>query len=187
MRQGTGILVALMLIFSATSYASMTVKPSPLNYMANFCDTIVVGIVVSQQNYWEEQKIYTDVVIGVTDFVRNAQNETASEIIVKYLGGQVGDTSLVVQGAPVFNIGEKKMLFLVKPDGEKYQVYGLSYGVYNVIFDETDQQERVSGPYFNYSIYYHPITNEISSKSQRFREESTDLNSFIDEVRRLIQ
>ena len=87
--------------------------PSTLEYMADFSDTIVIGHVIDKHSYWEDKKIYTNIAIDVKQFVKNPRGETSPSIQLKIPGGKVGAINFEIDKAPVCEIGEKEMLFLM--------------------------------------------------------------------------
>lgn len=181
------VISLLCLVIGQTPAYATSIIPATLESMTSLSDLIVVGQVKSQQSYWEGQKIFTDVVIDVEESVKNAPPETAATITLKILGGTVGDVSFEIDQAPVFQVGEKTLLFLKKIDGS-YFPFAFSYGVYRVIFDEARQQEFVDGPFFQYSEHFDLKTMEpVTISEELLTEEGKELNSFINRVKQLVQ
>jgi hypothetical protein len=182
-RLGSGIMVALVVLWSSSAGATRII-PSSLEYMTNFSDAVVIGYVASLESYWEDQKIFTNVVLEVEEFLKNAHDESATRLTLKVLGGTVGDTRFEVDNSPRFTVGEKVMLFLKKAN-EAYVPYGLSYGVYQVTFDPEQNQEYVHGPLFRHSKLYNLNTMRAVSNTELLGK--TALNTFVERVRKLVE
>ena len=184
MKWRLGLLAVAATIFSSIPalHATLTV-PSTLEYMIDFSDTIIIGHVKDKYSYWENQKIYTKIVIDVEQFVKNSYREKSTEIVLKVPGGKVGDTRLRVSGAPTFKVREKVMLFLKKTNHD-YFPYGLSYGVYRISFDKEEGKEFIDGPFFNSPHHYDLKTRqEVRNPQPLGRKE---LGAFLDHLKNLI-
>ncbi len=180
-------IIAMMLSFSQAASSTMII-PSTLEYMTNAVDSIVVGTVKSRTSYWEDKKIFTDVVIEVQDVVKYTEEKAPATVTLKILGGQVGDTRMDVDQAPVFQVGKKNMLFLKKEADGKYHSFGISYGVFQVIFDSSLQKEIVDGPYFRYTEHVDLSTRKtVRMASELLQDESKGLDAFVTRIKNLIK
>ncbi len=198
------MIIIISLVISVQSQATI-VLPSTLEYMTNHSDVVVVGNVVSKNSYLESGKIYTSVVIEIEEYIKNDSGESDSQIELKVLGGKVGDFAFEVDKAPVFEVGEKKMLFLIEADGT-YVPYGFNYGVYDVTYSEAYGSEVVGGPYFNHNVHVDLETGqwvtdphvqrqesgasqeiEKSSGAVTQRQGKIELELFIDKVRNIVR
>lgn len=180
------LIACIILGFITEGYATMII-PATLESMTNSSDSIVIGQVMSQKSYWENQNIFTDVVIKVQEFVKNAAGDTATEITVKILGGKVGDVRLEMDNAPVFENGRKMLLFL-KKNQATYVPFGFSYGVYTIQNDAVRGQEVVDGPYFQYTEHVDLKTRQtVPMSNELLTENSRELNVFIQSVKQIIK
>jgi len=164
-------------------YASEIV-PSTLEYMTDFSDTIVVGHVANNFSYWEGDKIFTRVTIEVERFVKNRNAESSSIIDLKIPGGKVGNISFEVNGAPVFELGEKIMLFL-KRGKDAYFPFGLNYGVFAISWEETREKAFINGPLFNTPKHY-----DISTMTERDNLEPLgrkEFGPFLEKVKKIVK
>jgi hypothetical protein len=95
--------------------------------LSNHSDTIVIGtvkeILPSKWNTIDGKRpdkalnvldyvIYTDIVISVDEYLKNPLS--SREIIVRSIGGKVGDVIMTSDAEPSFNTGEKVLLYLRK-------------------------------------------------------------------------
>lgn len=106
--------------------------------------TIVIGVVEEQLPSQEsrdqltgEPIIYSDWVIAVEECLKSPL--AGDRIIVRTLGGTVGQMTMIVDSAPSFAVGERVLLFLSKQTGQyfdlpenHYTVQGWVQGKYTI-------------------------------------------------------
>jgi hypothetical protein len=177
-------LVAAVTFLWVTFCCATIIIPSTLEYMTDFSDTIVIGHVTDKYSYWEANNIFTNIVIDVDEFVKNSNGESSSLIKLKIPGGKVGDTSSELNGAPLFTVGEKVMLFLKKIN-DTYFPYGLNYGVYQIFRDDEQNKEFIDGPLFNYSEHYNLRTMQTVNINEPLGKK--ELGPFLEGVKKLVK
>lgn len=186
------IISLLWLVIGQTPTYATIIIPSTLQSMTEYVDTIVIGQIKHAHSYWEGKKIYTDVVVEVEEFVKNSTEETSTEITLKLLGGTVGDLTLTIDMSPEFTIGERVMLFLQKKE-RNYIPFDFSYGVFWISFDESQQQDVVTGAYFTYPEHFDLRTREPVSLSEEWLVEEGEIqggmkmNSFLQRVKQFVK
>ena len=129
--------VVLFLAPACIVWTAAAARASVLRYLSledqcDMAEVIVVARATGQSAEWDDNRlrIYTDTRFEVEQTVKG---DVAGVIIVRQLGGQVGDIGMSVAGSPVFLEGERYVLFLnIRPDG-KYRVVGFSQGCYPVV------------------------------------------------------
>jgi hypothetical protein len=128
-RAFSGVLAAAFLFTATATYADTQPRWS-LKQLSDFATLIIRGQVTSVSSQWDPavNALYTYATIDVLQVYKG--EVTTPQIVVKLLGGRVGDLELRVAGSPEFTPGEHVGLFLeVRPrDGTLYPV-GLSQGV----------------------------------------------------------
>jgi hypothetical protein len=88
-------------------------------------DKVVLGTVGVKSSHWaDDSLIYTDVVVSPDVTVKGAEE---GAVVVRVLGGTVGDTRMAVSDGPEFPEGERVVLFL-KRDAERFRVVGRAAG-----------------------------------------------------------
>ena len=88
------------------------------------------GRVVATSAGWDDRRgtIYTYVTLDVRPS-RGASTGAPARVVVKQLGGIVGDTAFVVGGQARFDVGEEVLVFLdVRPRDGTLSVAGLEQG-----------------------------------------------------------
>jgi hypothetical protein len=75
---------------------------------------IVTGKVVDQKSEWssDKSKIYTNVTIRVDEFLKGSNNQ--NRIVIKNLGGEVGNVGETYSHVPTFQDDEEVLLFVKK-------------------------------------------------------------------------
>lgn len=122
-----------------------TVIPPDFTTMVNQSDYVVRAVVKSataeEQATTGQDKIYTHVELEVRQVIAG---EPPSTVVLRLLGGRVGDRELVVDGMPALRVGEECILF-VKGNGRMLcPVYAMSYGAFPVKEDPATQRRYVT-------------------------------------------
>ena len=112
-------------------------------------DLIAVGNVVGKECRWDEggKWIYTYVTLAVDEYVKG-QGE--GEVVIRYLGGEVGEKGLRVGHMPSFSEGEEVFVFLREiktlgtldniTGGKVYGVSGFEQGKYEILTNEAGEK-----------------------------------------------
>ena len=87
---------------------------SELKELSKEAEIILTGKVTGQVSSWSEDKsrIYTQTTIEVEEYVKGSNN--GSSVVVKSLGGEVGDVGELYSHMPRFQDNEEVLLFLKK-------------------------------------------------------------------------
>ena len=104
--------MALVLLLTFSGGAQALMLEMSLEELTDGADSIVVGTVVSTSSHWNAERtgIYTEVVISVEDSLKGPAGKNTITVIVE--GGTVGDITQWVSDTPVFEAGERIVLFL---------------------------------------------------------------------------
>jgi hypothetical protein len=112
-----------------------TVVRMDLQALVQESDSIVQGRIERVDAQWDDQKktIFTYIFIRVHDPLKG---EFRPNVLIRQLGGKVGDMNLSIIGMPVFRSGEEVIVFLKSnPTEATYHVVGLTQGKYEVKTD----------------------------------------------------
>ena len=110
-----------------------------LEKLATQADTIVLGTITSQTSDWNIQRtaIYTDITLAVEEFIKGLSGGSPGavrrpeEITFRVAGGVVGEIGMSTSNDPVFQNGERVVIFL-NTEGTPARVVGLHQGKYTV-------------------------------------------------------
>lgn len=128
--------LAGLLVLAAASEAQATiVVPMTIEKMAVEAALVARGRVVNTQAAWDDahRRIYTYTEIQVLERI-HAPSAVPGTIVIRTLGGEVGNIGMKVSGTPRFTLGEEVVVFL-RPDpmdAQQFQVIGMSQGKFHV-------------------------------------------------------
>ena len=144
-----------IIMFAGTAQALMI--EFSLDELTEGSDSIVIGSVISTSSQWNTDKtsIYTTVVISVEEIIKGEKELEGERITIVNAGGEVEGVIQAVSDIPVFNQGERALIFLqvysevraLTPDIDISQstvpvftVYGLFQGKLDIIDGKIENQ-----------------------------------------------
>jgi hypothetical protein len=103
----------LITFFTHSAGLSQSIQ-SEIKNLSEGADMIVTGKVVNQKSEWnsDKSKIYTNVTIQVDEFLKGSNNQ--NRIVIKNLGGEVGNVGETYSHVPTFQDDEDVLLFVKK-------------------------------------------------------------------------
>lgn len=101
---------------------------------------ILEGKILSGMSQWEGDVIYSYVEVSVDRVLKGRL--AGSTVVVKQMGGTVGEVSWILHGSPVFKKGERVLLFLDTWDDGALRVAHLFMGKYDVVRDAKTGKTR---------------------------------------------
>jgi hypothetical protein len=126
------------LLMSSAAFATSVEKFS-LRDLASKSRSVVVARVTSSESRWDGGEIYTYTTIRVSEGLKGARK--GQTIVVRQIGGQVGDLASIVPGMPSFKSGEEVVLFLSANDKAGHPwVMGLEQGKYTIASDNSGKK-----------------------------------------------
>lgn len=127
-------LIAASVIAPASADATVMV-PTTLEAMSVEAVLVVTGRVLAQESAWDQahRKIFTYTEIQVLE--RIAGDADPKTIVVRTMGGEVGDIGMKVSGVPKFKPEEEVLVFLRNDPVEAgtFQVIGMSQGKFRLV------------------------------------------------------
>jgi hypothetical protein len=112
------------------------VRGLSLEELARSSQLIVLGTALEASSHWEtlggRRRIVTDTRVRVDDVLD--KGAPASEVLVRTLGGTVGDLAAMVFGEATLNLEERAVLFLAEQSGVQ-RVNGMAQGHYPLRLD----------------------------------------------------
>lgn len=122
------------MLSSSVALATVVVLVS-VDEMSREAKAVVRAKVVSQQAAWDEahKRIHTYTELQVLERVHTAET-IPDVVVVRTLGGIVGDVGMKVSGTSQFKAGEEVMVFLNadRLDSKNFVVIGMSQGKYSI-------------------------------------------------------
>ncbi|HWP09697.1 MAG TPA: hypothetical protein VNN72_28340 [Polyangiaceae bacterium] len=128
---------ALGLLASAPAGAS-TARALTLAELVGKSTSVVVATAVAKRSSWTTiggaRRIVTDTRLKVEELVSGADPST-TELVVRTLGGVVGEIGQIVEGEAELTIGEQSMTFVTQIDPAFYGVTAMGQGHYPITAD----------------------------------------------------
>lgn len=120
---------------------AMSIVPPEFSDLVTKSDYVVRGTVKSVRCEWQTiqgvRRIHTLVELTVTQVI---VGQPPSPLILRMLGGRVGDEVMEVEGSPQFTVGEDKILF-VRGNGRQFiPLTAATHGVYPILRDGTGRE-----------------------------------------------
>jgi len=135
--------------FCFTALAQLT--STEVKTMSENADLIITGKVLEQSSNWNEDntRIYTQATIHVEEYLKGANN--GSSVVVRYLGGEVGDVGELYSHMPRFENEEEVLVFLKRDNtNTDYKVFNGEDGKINIIIDpKTGEKVTTSNAQIN--------------------------------------
>ncbi len=131
---------------------------------------IVVAKCVSREIKKDEKTgfIFTYVTFDVVDSLKNKYGKS---VVLRMLGGQIGDLRIDVPHRPQFKEGESVVLFLGKRNTKGYPVLkGASRSVYRIQIDENGR-EIITTPVVGLDIYRSGTNQKVTKNDKIFLED----------------
>ncbi|MES2693423.1 MAG: hypothetical protein V4773_08120 [Verrucomicrobiota bacterium] len=143
-----GFLLAGLLL-SATVARATTVIPPSFAELVKDADAIHRGTVTAVEARRVEGPagsgsfIKTFVTVSIERTLKGAA-PAAREVTLEFLGGTVGQDSMIVTGMPKFAVGEREFVFVQKNGTQFCPLVAVMHGRYRVLRDEATAKEFVA-------------------------------------------
>ena len=134
------VLLVFLLGCAQSSSATTAIVP-PDDDMIIGARVIVQGKILSIESRFDEQegRIYTYIRLKVQEVLKGQISER--KIVIKELGGQVGDRLSVVYGNPEFAVGEKVLMYLDTWKDGSLRTYQMFLGKFSIVKDQKTGHE----------------------------------------------
>jgi hypothetical protein len=177
-----GVISFLIGIFIlAGSIYSLTVEKISLEELSQEADLIIYGRVISSESEWENQSPGNINTYSEISIFEKIKGEAENSIIIKQMGGTIGEFSDIVSGTPILKPEEEFVFFLVNHNNE-WLIHSIALGAYRIFQNERGTNliynEFLVGPADNRSISL--ITPQAEG------EEVYELNDFLSSVRSFV-
>ncbi len=129
------VLVAAALCAASMTANATIIVPQTLEQMTVASSAVVRAQVVRRESSWDadHQRIHTYTELKVLDAVHKTA-DLGKTIVIRTMGGEVGDIGMRVAGVARFEVGEEVLVFL-RADPlliTHFQVIGMSQGKYRI-------------------------------------------------------
>lgn len=139
----TALLLAGMLLWSGQGHAYIAQVST--SEMAAGADEIITGTITSAESRWARGgRVYTDIVMEITDTAKGNLNKSSS-VSFSVLGGQVGGFVYKPSELPLFATGDSVLLYLRHTADDSLALYGGIRGRFDVYTDSSTGKSYVNG------------------------------------------
>jgi hypothetical protein len=134
------VLLVFLLGCAQSTFATTAIVP-PDDDMIIGARVIVKGRILSIESRFDEQqgRIFTYIKLKVQEVLKGQITER--KIVIKELGGQVGDRLSVVYGNPEFALGEQVLMYLDTWKDGSLRTYQMFLGKFSIVKDEKTGHE----------------------------------------------
>ena len=134
------VLLVILLGCAQSSFSTTAIVP-PDDDMIIGARVIVRGRILSIESRFDEQqgRIFTYIKLKVQEVLKGQITER--KIVIKELGGQVGDRLSVVYGNPEFALGEQVLMYLDTWKDGSLRTYQMFLGKFSIVKDEKTGHE----------------------------------------------
>jgi hypothetical protein len=131
--------LALGFLLCGQPAGASTFRPIPLATMVDQSSLVIVGTPISRDTHWAmtgtTARVVTDVTVEVAWTLRG-NDSTGQDIVIRTLGGTVGDLGQIVYGEARLVLGQSCLLFLMVGRDGAYHVFGMAQGQYPLQSDD---------------------------------------------------
>ena len=124
--------LAILAITGPSAQAS-SVAPMTLEAMSNHAGQVITGTVVSIQSYWADapRRIESEITLEQVEYLKGSLADSSGTFTVVVPGGAVGQTTMRLSCAPIFEVGERWLLFVL-PTYKTFPVVGIWNGAMRI-------------------------------------------------------
>jgi len=135
--------MAMLLLGVLTPLQATTVRPPEFGELVNQSDYIVRAVVKAVDSAYaspESRRIITKVELEVIEVIAG---EPPQPLVLRLMGGKVGEREMILEGAPRFVAGAEHILFVQGNGRQIYPLVAMMHGVYG-IQREADGREFIT-------------------------------------------
>lgn len=167
-----GALLALAFSLASLPGRATTVIAPSFDSLVSQADYVVRATVKSVNSEWHingaNRSILTKVELTVSEIIKGTP---PTPLVLEILGGKIGQTAMVVKGAPKFQVGDDDILFIHGNGQQFIPLVALTYGQYAVTRDSTSGEEvvlRSNGlPLYNVADIAAPLASASAPSAAR--------------------
>ncbi len=122
-------------LLAAAPLAAVIMRALSLDELVESSDRVAVATVLSNESRWNDERtrIYTYTTVRVEEYLKGS-GAAGDTLVIRTLGGAVGEMGLHVEGAPAFRLHDKEVIFLSSITGRtEFNVTGWNQGRFKVL------------------------------------------------------
>jgi hypothetical protein len=185
-------LMALALLAGAVAADATSVVPPEFSQLVNDSDYIVRAVVKSVHSEYARpgsRKIVTFVELDVQETIAGTPPRP---LVLRTLGGKVGEDELVLEGAPEFKVGDESIYFVRGNGKQVVPLVAMMHGVYPISRDQAGRTFVTRSnkvPLRNTAEVSAPMTEGVGAKAARDKSAVPALTpqQFIQQIRAAVK
>jgi len=131
LRATGGLFAAVCVLFVAHPTHATSLKAPTFEALSLRASLIIEGIVVDQETVTRGGMVFTDSVLRIEDCLKG--DCVAREVVVRSVGGVLGDYVVEAEGAAHFEVGERVVVFLEPMAGtDRLRTSGMALGKFSL-------------------------------------------------------
>jgi hypothetical protein len=141
LRRFPALLAASLLL--AANLSATTVNPPEFPELVNQSDYIVRAVVTSVSSDYASpgsRKIVSQVALEVKEVIAG---KPPSPLVLRVVGGRVGDREMAIAGVPKFVVGEESILFVQGNGRQIYPLVRMAHGRYPILREAGSGREHM--------------------------------------------
>lgn len=178
----TAFLVAglLWVALSAPALAT-TMRRMDLPEVVHRADRVVHAVAVEERVYWDasHRKIYTDTTFEVMEDIKGVGSP---RLTVTMMGGTIDTWNMLIEGTPVFRVGEEVILFTSPRPGGTYNLVGFAQGLMR-IQEDPETGEKLARSFMPTGVTY---LDRAGGQAVTRNPRVATLSEMKEELRRLV-
>jgi hypothetical protein len=160
------LILAAVHASSATMVAATTLERMSVAKMTQSAQLVVRAQCLANSSGWDGGEIWTFTSFEVEDAWKGAPSGAAQQVIVRLLGGSVGNLSSSVSGVPRFRPGEEVILFLQPTARGDFSIVSWVQGTFRIHRDTRSGAEIVVQDTAAFDTY-DPATRQFNAEGIR--------------------
>jgi hypothetical protein len=160
------LILAAVHVGSAPMVTATTLERMSVAKMTQSAQLVVRAQCLGNSSAWDGGEIWTFTSFEVEDAWKGAPSGAAQQVIVRLLGGSVGNLSSTVSGVPRFRPGEEVILFLQPTARGDFSIVSWVQGTFRIHRDTRSGAEIVVQDTAAFDTY-DPATRQFNAEGIR--------------------
>lgn len=135
------LVIATLVAAAAVPLSATTVIPPTFEQLVDQAEVIFQGTVTKTDSQWigegDQRRIVTYVTFHVKDALKGSPGKNFT---MRQLGGTVDGETMMIDDAPVFNVGDEDILFVENNGSQVVPLVGIMHGRFHVRKDDAGRE-----------------------------------------------
>jgi hypothetical protein len=160
------VMLAVLHVGTATMLSATTLERMSIAKMTQHAQLVVRARCLGNSVAWDDGEIWTFTSFEVEDSWKGAPSGAAQQVMVRLLGGSVGNLTSTVSGVPRFHPGEEAILFLERTTRGDFSIVSWVQGTFRIRREARSGAETVAQDTAAFDTY-DPATRQFDAEGIR--------------------